>query len=449
MPNHTSDEHAWFRAALAAAPGSPERARYLFRDGRGPDGAEPPNDWQSVFGGGAWQRVIEADGTPGQWYLHLFDVKQPDLDWTNPEVSAEFDGVLRFWLDRGVDGFRIDVAHGLVKADGLPDWTPPEGASGGASDSRFSRPPYWDQEGVHEVYRHWHRVAAEYEGDRLLCAEAWVEPAERLARYVRPDEPAPVVQLRLPDDGVGREGAARGGRHLRARDGRRRRAEHVGAEQPRRGAARHPLRLPGRRRACRTASVPTTRSRTPRSACAAPAPRRCSCSACPAARTSTRARSLGLPEHTTMPDDVRQDPTWLRSGHVHRGRDGCRVPVPWSGDAPSYGFNDGSASWLPQPEVWADLALDRQRGVDGSTYEPVPRGAAAAPRPGPGARFAGVDRRVRRRRRGVRQRGRAGARERRRRAGRACRPAPACWWPAPTSRAASCRPTPPSGRRLD
>ncbi|WP_460445275.1 glycoside hydrolase family 13 protein [Angustibacter aerolatus] len=368
VPNHTSDEHAWFRAALAAAPGSPERARYLFRDGRGPDGAEPPNDWQSVFGGGAWQRVIEADGTPGQWYLHLFDVKQPDLDWTNPEVSAEFDGVLRFWLDRGVDGFRIDVAHGLVKADGLPDWTPPEGASGGASDSRFSRPPYWDQEGVHEVYRHWHRVAAEYEGDRLLCAEAWVEPAERLARYVRPDELhqsfnfsylttawdakalREVVDTSVrATDAVGAPSTWVLSNHDVVRHATRfgypadvELPNGIGADDPQPDAAL------GLRRA-RAASLLML--------------------GLPGGAYVYQGEELGLPEHTTMPDDVRQDPTWLRSGHVHRGRDGCRVPVPWSGDAPSYGFNDGSASWLPQPEVWADLALDRQRGVDGSTYE--------------------------------------------------------------------------------
>ena len=121
MPNHTSSEHAWFRAALAAAPGSPERARYLFRDGRGPDGDEPPNNWRSVFGGDAWTRVPD-----GQWYLHLFDTSQPDLDWRNPEVGDMFEDVLRFWLDRGVDGFRVDVAHGLVKEEGLRDQVVPD-----------------------------------------------------------------------------------------------------------------------------------------------------------------------------------------------------------------------------------------------------------------------------------------------------------------------------------
>ena len=126
VPNHTSSEHAWFREALRAGPGSRERDRYIFRDGLGEHGDEPPNSWQSVFGGSAWERVPD-----GQWYLHLFDVSQPDLDWGNPEVRAEFADVLRFWLDRGVDGFRVDVAHGLIKDAELSDWTGPSVVLGG------------------------------------------------------------------------------------------------------------------------------------------------------------------------------------------------------------------------------------------------------------------------------------------------------------------------------
>jgi alpha-glucosidase len=186
VPNHTSDEHPWFRAALSAEPGTPERARYIFRDGGGPDGSKPPNNWKSVFGGPAWTRVTKQDGTAGQWYLHLFDVKQPDLDWTNDEVRGEFLAILRFWLDRGVAGFRIDVAHGLVKATGLPDWDhDQELLRGSNGDGR--RPPMWDQDEVHEIYRSWRKVLDEY-NERMLVAEAWVEPPERRARYVRPGE---------------------------------------------------------------------------------------------------------------------------------------------------------------------------------------------------------------------------------------------------------------------
>nr|BFF09502.1 hypothetical protein GCM10025699_08050 [Microbacterium flavescens] len=171
VPNHSSDQHEWFQQALAAAPGSRERARYMFRDGKGVEGELPPNNWESVFGGPAWTRIVEADGAPGQWYLHLFDSSQPDFDWSNDEVREEFRRILRFWLDRGVDGFRVDVAHGLVKADGSPDYTPdPEAGSMGGEEANV---PYWGQEGVHEVYRDWHTLLAEYDGDRALCAEAW------------------------------------------------------------------------------------------------------------------------------------------------------------------------------------------------------------------------------------------------------------------------------------
>jgi alpha-glucosidase len=169
VPNHTSDRHAWFQAALAAEPGSPERARYHFRDGQGPD--QPPNNWRSVFGGPAWSRVPD-----GQWYLHLFAPQQPDLNWTQPDVRAEFADILRFWLDRGVDGFRIDVANGLAKDPDLPD-------VGDAADH-----PYWDRDEVHDIYRSWRRLAESYGGDRIFVAEAWVDDADRLARYVRQDE---------------------------------------------------------------------------------------------------------------------------------------------------------------------------------------------------------------------------------------------------------------------
>ncbi|HEX8345820.1 MAG TPA: alpha-amylase family glycosyl hydrolase, partial [Actinoplanes sp.] len=147
VPNHTSSAHAWFQAALAAGPGSPERQRFVFREGRGPDGAEPPNSWQSVFGGPAWERTTDPDGRPGQWYLHLFDVTQPDLNWDNPQVHADFEDILRFWLDRGVDGFRVDVAHGLVKQADLADWDDPGPLLGGIG-GEGPPPPMWDQDGV-------------------------------------------------------------------------------------------------------------------------------------------------------------------------------------------------------------------------------------------------------------------------------------------------------------
>jgi alpha-glucosidase len=186
VPNHTSDEHAWFQEALAAGPGSPERARYLFREGRGEDGTEPPNNWQSVFGGPAWTRTDD-----GQWYLHLFDTTQPDLDWRHPEVPEMFEGVLRFWLDRGVDGFRVDVAHGLFKDKNLRDEKPADARARHVSsllETDTKDEPMWDQPEVHEVYRDWRGILDGYDGDRMAVAEAWTQTPARTAAYVRPDE---------------------------------------------------------------------------------------------------------------------------------------------------------------------------------------------------------------------------------------------------------------------
>ena len=173
VPNHTSDKHRFFQEALAAGPGSPERDRFYFREGRGDHGELPPNDWQSEFGGPAGTRVTEAEGTPGQWYLRIFAAEQPDVNWNHPDIVAEFDETLRFWFDRGVDGFRIDVAHGLVKDAGLRDiagmpFPLPDDTPEGVEH------PHWDQPGVHEVFRHWREIADSYDPPRAYCGEIWV-----------------------------------------------------------------------------------------------------------------------------------------------------------------------------------------------------------------------------------------------------------------------------------
>ncbi|HWS59218.1 MAG TPA: glycoside hydrolase family 13 protein [Actinotalea sp.] len=378
VPNHTSSEHPWFAAALAAAPGSRERARFLFRDGRGPGGAEPPNNWRSVFGGPGWSRVTEADGRPGQWYLHLFDVTQPDLDWTNREVREEFESVLRFWLDRGVDGFRVDVAHGLAKEAGLPDWAGrsslleiTEAAAGAADkdpDASRKQGPMWDQEGVHEIYREWHAVLAAYDGDRAMVAEAWVEPLPRLARYLRPDEmqqafnfsflmapwSAPALREVITESLVSMDA--------------------VGAPTTwvlsNHDVVRHPSRL----------GLPADAAFPPGIGVDDPQPdeelglRRARAAALlmlalPGSAYLYQGEELGLPEHTTLDDDERQDPVWPRSGNTQRGRDGCRVPLPWSATEPAYGFSPAGRSWLSQPESFARYALDVQQGTPGSTFE--------------------------------------------------------------------------------
>ncbi|MCW2841549.1 MAG: alpha-amylase [Aeromicrobium sp.] len=369
VPNHSSDEHAWFRAALASPPGSPERARYLFRDGRGAAGDEPPNNWQSMFGGPAWTRVTEADGSPGQWYLHLFDTTQPDFDWTNDEVRDELEDVLRFWLDRGVDGFRIDVAHGLVKAEGLPDGDLDHDANADAT----ALTPMWDQPGVHDIYRRWRKLADSYaaegqDADRILCAEAWVLPAEALARYVREDELHQSFNFEylmtpwLADDQ--RATITRSLAH----------AEAVGAPQTwvlsNHDVVRHATRL-GYRQQPGLQRIEGIGPDDPQPDTALGLRRARAATAVmlalPGSAYLFQGEELGLPEATRLPGEVRQDPTFARTGGASKGRDGCRVPVPWEDGVPSFGFGPADAAWLPQPAEYGELAVDRQIGRPDST----------------------------------------------------------------------------------
>ncbi|MFG6492693.1 glycoside hydrolase family 13 protein [Microbacterium sp. P03] len=365
VPNHSSDQHEWFQQALAAPAGSPERARYMFRDGKGVDGATPPNNWDSVFGGSAWTRVTEPDGTPGQWYLHLFDESQPDFDWSNPVVHEEFRRILRFWLDRGVDGFRVDVAHGLVKADDLPDYHAPEdGDSMGGNERNV---PYWGQDGVHDIYRDWHGVLAEYEGDRALCGEAWMPTVAEMAKWVRPDEMQQTFNFAyLVSD-------------WKAKKQRRVIRESiegfgaVGAPSTwvlsNHDVVRHASRL------ALTAASPQGQGIGPDSP-GKPIPelglRRARAAtalmlALPGGAYLYQGEELGLPEVIELPDEVRQDPTWFRTAGERYGRDGCRVPLPWNADEPAFGFNATGAAWLPQPAEWAELAHDAQTADEAST----------------------------------------------------------------------------------
>ena len=356
VPNHTSDEHAWFVAALAAGPGSPERARYVFRPGRGEGGALPPNDWKAVFGGPAWERVTEPDGTPGEWYLHLFDPKQPDLDWSNREVREEFLDILRYWFDLGADGFRIDVAHGLVKDPALPDLGDDEEHLLGSPD----RPdhPHWDLPGVHEIYREWRQVADAYDPPKVFVAEAWVSSPERLAAYLRPDE----LHTAFDFDFVR---AAWDAAELRATATSSLAAHDVvGAPVmwtlSNHDIARHVSRL-GRPQSERSADplhgfngvtdVALGRVRA-RAALLLEL-------ALPGGVYLYQGEELGLEEVEDLPEELLQDPTWERSGHRERGRDGCRVPLPWTADDPSLGFGT-TAGWLPQPASWASLAASVQ-----------------------------------------------------------------------------------------
>ncbi|ANH91218.1 MULTISPECIES: glycoside hydrolase family 13 protein [unclassified Streptomyces] len=368
VPNHCSDQHEWFRQALREGPGSPLRDRFHFRPGKGAGGELPPNDWESIFGGPAWTRVTEPDGTPGQWYLHLFAPEQPDFNWEHPAVHDEFRSILRFWLDLGVDGFRIDVAHGLVKAAGLPDIGHDEQVKLLGTQAV----PYFDQDGVHEIYRSWRRILEEYAedesgpegpssegrwratGGRIAVAEAWTPTVERSALYLRPDELHQAFNFSYLTTGWD----AAELRDVIDRSLRAMNAVHAPATWvlSNHDVVRHSTRLAagdgadGLRRA-RAATLLML--------------------ALPGSAYLYQGEELGLPEVVDLPDEVRQDPAFFRSSGQDGTRDGCRVPLPWSGQEPPFGFGpvEGGPSWLPQPAEWRELTVEAQQGDPDSTLE--------------------------------------------------------------------------------
>ncbi|MFG2482571.1 alpha-amylase family glycosyl hydrolase [Streptomyces virginiae] len=338
VPNHTSEQHPWFRAALAGDPGA--RERYHFRPGRGARGELPPNDWESIFGGPAWTRVPDGD-----WYLHLFAPEQPDLDWDHPEVAAEFASVLRFWLDLGIDGFRVDVAHGMVKAPGLPDI----GRGAQATLIGTEPLPFFDQDGVHEIHRSWRRLLDSYAGGRIGVAEAWAPTSERLALYVRPDELHQAFNFRFlncPWDPAAMRTVI--DESLAA-------TTAVGAPTTwvlsNHDVVRHVTRYGGGARGLARARAAALLML-----------------ALPGSAYVYQGEELGLPEVVDLPDEVRQDPAFLRTAGQDGLRDGCRVPLPWSGDQAPYGFGP-AGSWLPQPAGWGDLSVAAQTGDPHSTLE--------------------------------------------------------------------------------
>ena len=370
VPNHTSNEHKWFKQALASKPGSPERNRYIFRDGKGVNGELPPNNWKAVFGGCAWERVIEADGTAGQWYLHLFAIEQPDLNWENPEVTSHLEDVLKFWLDRGVDGFRIDVAHGMFKEAGLPDVrTDPETTMLGTEHK-----PFWDQEGVHDIYRSWRGIFDSYPGDRMAVAEAWVSPASRIARYVRHDELQNSFNFEMLTTLWQAD-------QIRAKiDNSIEALAEVGAPTSWVFNNHDVVRSLDRLDLGLTNHGDTTFSRqgdpsklniargTLRARSAA-----LMMLALPGGAYLYQGEELAVPEVRDIPEDRLTDPRWKMSGYTDRGRDGCRVPIPWtSNPVGAFGFSSDDSlrpnqAWLPQSDWWGKYSVDSQDGVDGST----------------------------------------------------------------------------------
>ncbi|TDC88079.1 glycoside hydrolase family 13 protein [Actinomadura sp. 7K507] len=336
VPNHSSDRHPWFQEALAAPPGSPARSRYIFRAGRPgeqPGEEQPPNDWPSAFGGPAWTR---ADG--GEWYLHLYAREQPDFNWRNPEVQREFEDILRFWLDRGVDGFRIDVAAGLFKDASFRDL--------GGKDRRVLDGPIYSRPEVHEVYRRWRRILDEYDGDRMAIGEVWTDGPEDLALYLRPDELHQVFQFDL-------QLASWSATAFRDVATAAMKAVAPTGAAPTwvlssHDSVRHVTRYE------RPGSVPGIGYARAKAALLM-------LLALPGSAYLYQGEELGLPEVLDLPDEARQDPIFERTNGRLAGRDGCRVPLPWSGTAEPYGFSpDGIRPWLPMPPDWASSTAEAQ-----------------------------------------------------------------------------------------
>jgi alpha-glucosidase len=377
VPNHSSNRHEWFQEALAAPRGSAARERYIFRDGLGENGELPPADWESVFGGPAWERITEPDGTPGQWYMHIFAKEQPDLNWANREIRDDFLKTLRFWSDRGVDGFRVDVAHALTK-----DLTEPliskvelSAANTGTDGFPDGSHPFWDRDEVHEIYAEWREVFNEYNPPRTAVAEAWVH-ATRRARYASPEGLGQAFNFDLLqadfDAGEFREIIARnlaeatesgasstwvfsnhdvvrhatryglpqgGGRHAQGQDGKGWLLAGAPVEE---------LDVELGLRRARAATLLML--------------------ALPGSAYLYQGEELGLQEVAEIPDAERQDPTFFRNKGVEIGRDGCRVPLPWAPEGTSFGFGAGGAH-LPQPAWFSRYAVAAQDGVEDSTLE--------------------------------------------------------------------------------
>ncbi len=377
VPNHSSNRHVWFQEALASPRGSDARERYIFRDGKGENGELPPSDWESVFGGPAWERITEPDGTPGQWYMHIFAKEQPDLNWSNREIRDDFLKTLRFWSDRGVDGFRVDVAHALTK-----DLTEPllskvelSPAGSGADGHDDGSHPFWDRDEVHEIYVEWREVFNEYNPPRTAVAEAWVH-ASRRGRYASPEGLGQAFNFDLLQADFDAEefreiitrnlaeatesGASStwvfsnhdvvrhatryglpkgGGKHAKGQDGK---GWLLAGAPPEELDVELGLR---RARAATQLML-----------------------ALPGSAYLYQGEELGLQEVADIPDAERQDPTFFRNKGVEIGRDGCRVPLPWAAEGSSFGFGDGGAH-LPQPAWFGRYAVAAEDGVEGSTLE--------------------------------------------------------------------------------
>ena len=365
VPNHTSDRHRWFAEALASPVGSAARARYIFRDGLGENGELPPSDWPSHFGGPAWTRLPGADGGGGQWYCHLFAPEQPDLNWDNREVHDDFLHTLRFWADRGVDGYRVDVAHALAKDLSEPLRSKPELYDSLGTDGND---PLFDRDEVHEIYAEWRQVFDEYDPPRTAVAECFARD-ERRALYARPTELGQAFNFNLlrSDFGASQfhdvvtfclteaEKTGSSSTWVLSNHDVVRHASRYGVPA---GVDLDEWLMSGGRQPVLDATAGLRRARAASLFMLA----------LPGSAYLYQGEELGLHEVADLPVDALQDPIWLRTMHTRKGRDGCRVPLPWTAEGSSYGFGSGGG-WLPQPADFARTAVSAQTGDPTSTLE--------------------------------------------------------------------------------
>ncbi|RUQ98179.1 glycoside hydrolase family 13 protein [Labedella endophytica] len=364
VPNHSSDQHVWFQEALEAGRGSAARERYIFREGAGDNGELPPTDWGAAFGGPAWERVAD-----GQWYLHSFATEQPDFNWDHPEVREDFLTTLRFWSDRGVDGFRIDVAHMLTKdlSEPLPSRAELEGMPQDGTH------PLSDRDDVHEVYAEWRKVFNEYDPPRTAVAEAWVSSPERRARYASAEglgqafnfdllvADFDATQFRSIITENLEQSASSGSsttwvlsNHDVTRHATRYGLPALEGSPEKQGVAwvkaGGPADWVDRERGLRRARAATLLLL-----------------GLPGSTYLYQGEELGLHEVAQIPADQRQDPSFFRGADFDGlGRDGCRVPIPWTASGPSFGFGTGDAH-LPQPAWFAEYAADVEAADPDST----------------------------------------------------------------------------------
>jgi alpha-glucosidase len=367
VPNHVSDDHPWFRAALRTPPGSPEWALFHAVRGRGRAGEAPPNDWRSVFGGSAWDPILDPSGRPtGSWFLHLFDSSQPDLNWEHPAVRAEFEDILRFWFDRGLDGFRIDVATSLIKAPGYPDEHRALGAGAGLLEAVAGQ-PQWNRPEVHEVWRAWRRVADAYDPHRVFVGEVWADSPAGLAAYLRPDELHTAFNFEYMMCPWSAE------RLRRAIDDSMLTAGLVDAPATWVLESHDKPRV--RTRFALSAAGMDVNDRTGRGQDALGERRGRAATlfmlGLPGSAYLYQGQELGLREVIELPPETRQDPAFRRTRGGDGLRDGCRVPIPWTTTGASFGFSTTGLAWLPMPPDWGDASVERQAGDPASTLSLV------------------------------------------------------------------------------